>query len=121
MRWISILVLVAFAAPWAASDDRHGVITHNGWSKMDESSRFFYVVGLRHGLQWGNPEVKEAMLADLGNDDHVDAVNQFYSDYANRNIPVAYAFLIIKLRVDGKPESVIEEMLGHTRELFSEK
>jgi len=59
-------------------------------------------------------------LAELSYGDYIDGINQFYSDYANKNLPIDYAFRYIKYRTSGVVEDTLKEYLETWRKRYSE-
>ncbi|MCX6340635.1 MAG: hypothetical protein NTX71_12070 [Candidatus Aureabacteria bacterium] len=108
----------------------------NTWRQLDNRSKVYWLIGYREGTMAGvihttvrssapDPQ-KEINSVDIARDVYpteldpnqstreantIAALNKFYSDYKNINIPVSFALVTITCEIHGTKKETIEKIL----------
>jgi len=108
------------------------------WNKLDKVTKFFYIVGYNDGYGLGfairalykhkGPEeikiediwIKNAKSMEKADKEQIiEGIDQFYSDFANRKIPVCLAYDFVMRKIRGESEKDIQKAIEEARATFS--
>lgn len=135
---LSVVLLFLFALSAHASDptrDRDG----NWWRGLTLSEKQVYIVGFFDGIPLGhkfsswnlmhNPQKQNCLqdtvgsfvnyvskyLENVTSGQLTDGLDDFYSDYRNRSIPIDNAVWLVANSISGKPQAELDKMIESFR------
>ena len=134
-----LLVFAAFAV--CSNAVAHGADTRrdgNWWLGLTPTAKLYFAVGFFDGIElgskfsyWGMTEgkntdcagkavgsfysYKKKYLADVTNDQIVDGLDSFYSDYKNRRILIPDAVWLVANGIAGTPQKDLDKMIESWR------
>ena len=82
------------------------------WNISTDMEKFVYVAGLMDGAMLGGMKVQGITISTkLDTEQYVKAIDEFYKDYRNINIPVAFILKVIAFELDGASDNTIKEIV----------
>ena len=91
---------------------------------MGELVKQSYLKGLYEGLQVGTvftseDGLKKEYYLDTTREHLVRALDQFYQDYRNEQVPAVFALRVISMELKGEPKEEIDAELRRMRQVMS--
>ena len=127
MRLAVLLLFLAGLTVAAAGDDpmpRTGGYTNGrAWKNFNSWVKLGYVTGFADGIKLGSKSAdaaKENGKSYYGNSDFAEiikALDTFYEDPANSQVPIMAAMVYFQDKVNGKSPSVLAEELANFRKV----
>ncbi len=97
------------------------------WKKLQGFEKWLYIQGLLDGLVFSGNKIHGVEIQPKSNQDpqeslnHIKmAIDQFYDDYRNVQIPVPFALKVISMEMKGESRKSIEDELTKLRKTFYE-
>jgi hypothetical protein len=90
-----------------------GLTDGNLWRTMAEKQQAAFLVELRRKAS--NTEREEMFPTTLDSDGLLYVLHRFYTDEANRAIPITYALRVVTLRSNGVAPAVVMEFIEALR------
>ena len=112
--------------------DQEGNISGTNWREFTEIDETIgdvvkqaYLKGLYEGLQVGTvfaseEGLKKEYYQDTTREHLVRALDQFYQDYRNEQVPAVFALRVISMELKGEPKEEIDAELRRMRQVMSD-
>jgi hypothetical protein len=79
-----------------------------------------YLAGLREGLEIGDKSISERFKVDTNIVETVPIINEYCSDYRNKNLWVLTLLHVIQMETNGDSKESVDLELRRLRSLFKE-
>jgi len=82
------------------------------WTDLQNFEKFIYVLGLMDGAMLGGMKVQGVPISTkLDAEQYVKAIDEFYLDYKNANIPAPFVLKVISFELAGASEEEVNEII----------
>ncbi|CAI2718690.1 hypothetical protein [Nitrospina watsonii] len=109
MRILLVVLTLFLAAPgWADEDLR---ADGHLWQETTKTEKIAYISGILTGIGLAGDCIKAKISEVATISQYADGLDQFYSDFKNKHIPIAQAFSVVNAQLNGASKSLIEEYI----------